>query len=240
MTRTLFTDADNTLWETDGVYANAQLALLRAVEEFGATRVGAETDRLAFVRAVDQRISHEHPDGQRYPPAVLAKALLLALSGMTAGDAAARAQRDVDLSPQLDAAARLFTRDITAAPALRAGVAETLRALHAADVPVVVITETDEARCERLLAVHSLHAYVVGVTCGKKNPDLYRRLRPPGERPIMVGDQLDRDIAYAQEAGYETVLYPGGYRPYWADAVRVEPDHRIARYDELLPLFAHG
>ena len=49
----VFIDADNTLWDTDGVYADAQLALLNELED----RLGVqfpELDRLAFVRSIDQ------------------------------------------------------------------------------------------------------------------------------------------------------------------------------------------
>ena len=75
----IFIDADNTLWDTDGVFADAQLALLNELED----RLGVqfpEPDRLAFVRAIDQGLAERHHEGLRYPPRFLIKALALALT----------------------------------------------------------------------------------------------------------------------------------------------------------------
>lgn len=44
----VFIDADNTLWDTNGVYAEAQLALLAAVESTVGQRVLAR-DRLGWL-----------------------------------------------------------------------------------------------------------------------------------------------------------------------------------------------
>ena len=56
-------DADNTLWDTNAVYANAQLALLSAVEEH--VGVNAAGDRLTYLRNIDQALAQRHP--QRRP-----------------------------------------------------------------------------------------------------------------------------------------------------------------------------
>ncbi|MDA9393086.1 hypothetical protein WN73_21450 [Bradyrhizobium sp. CCBAU 45394] len=59
----LFTDADNTLWDTDTVFAAAQLEMLREVEKLTGRRAPDDEDRgLAFLRTIDQRIATEHPD----------------------------------------------------------------------------------------------------------------------------------------------------------------------------------
>ena len=51
----------------------------------------------------------------------------------------------------------------------------------------------------------------------------------------MVGDQLDRDILFAAEAGFETFHFPSDFLPNWLDTIRVMPDHVISRFDEVLP-----
>lgn len=76
----VFIDADNTLWDTDGVYADAQLALLNELEDRLDVQL-LEPDRLAFVRAIDQGLATRHHEGLRYPPRFLIKALALALTG---------------------------------------------------------------------------------------------------------------------------------------------------------------
>jgi len=66
----VFIDADNTLWDTDGVFADAQLALLKELEDHLGVQF-PEPDRLAFVRAIDQGLAERHHEGLRYPPRFL-------------------------------------------------------------------------------------------------------------------------------------------------------------------------
>jgi|SRR5581483_8465615 len=82
----LFLDADNTLWDTDGVYEEAQLVLLRRLEEHLNVRLH-DLDRLGFVRSIDQALALRHHKGLRYPPRFLVKALALALTGTKTMDA---------------------------------------------------------------------------------------------------------------------------------------------------------
>src|SRR5271166_6606545 len=76
----VFVDADNTLWDTDGVYATAQLNLLAAVETVTWSRSSAG-DRLAQVREVDQALAERHHRGLRYPTRLLAIAVARVLAG---------------------------------------------------------------------------------------------------------------------------------------------------------------
>jgi hypothetical protein len=56
---TVFVDADNTLWDTDAVFASAQLELLAGVEEL--VGIGSvATDPLAFIREIDQQLAERH------------------------------------------------------------------------------------------------------------------------------------------------------------------------------------
>src|SRR4051812_16980882 len=74
------TDADNTLWDTDRVYIDAQLWLLEQVENQVHAQV-LEEDRLGYVRAIDQLLAKQHHAGLRYPSILLVMALGSALSG---------------------------------------------------------------------------------------------------------------------------------------------------------------
>src|SRR5262245_46559998 len=69
----LFTDADNTLWDTNAVYARAQLLLLHSLA--GEHMFESDVEALDFVRRIDQRIARLHPKGLRFPPMLLASAL---------------------------------------------------------------------------------------------------------------------------------------------------------------------
>ncbi|HTD32123.1 MAG TPA: hypothetical protein VK665_00580, partial [Candidatus Elarobacter sp.] len=60
MPRTLFSDADNRLWDTNAVYERAQLRLLNDVEASAGARAPVpEAGRLDYLRAIDQRIADQ-------------------------------------------------------------------------------------------------------------------------------------------------------------------------------------
>ena len=83
----VFVDADNTLWDTNAVYAEAQLAMLTTVEQC-VGRLLLVQDRLDWLRAIDQALAERHHAGLRYPPRLLAQATALALTGHKASTAA--------------------------------------------------------------------------------------------------------------------------------------------------------
>ncbi len=61
-----------------------------------------------------------------------------------------------------------------------------------------------------------------------------RRLKVSPETCFVVGDQLDRDIAPAREAGMKTIYFPGGFHPEWAPAVEnVLPDASVSSFLEV-------
>ncbi|WP_119304748.1 HAD family hydrolase [Dongia deserti] len=235
----VFVDADNTLWETDAVYATAQLDLLSAVEK--AVGVVAPTeDRLGFVRSIDQSIAQRHHAGLRYPPKLLVKALALVLKGVPPKTATRRAWQSSDTDQTLsdDAAARIegaFLSALRTLPALRTGVRNGLVALREAGSVVFIITEGGRDRVLRLARVHGLESLFDRVIEAPKGPRIYLRalrlLRRPANA-FMVGDQLDRDIRPAKEAGLKTIYFPGGFRPSWEpNEASVRPDFHIDRFD---------
>jgi putative hydrolase of the HAD superfamily len=235
----LFSDADNTLWDTNAVYAEAQNWLLDRVE----TEVGTDAkteDRLAFVRRVDQLLAARHHEGLRYPTRLLANALALVLSGIPDERAVRRAWTEPAsaLPPDVaDAFQEEFGTRLRRLPGLREGVAEGLRHLHDLRVTVFVLTEGALERVQRTLGELALAPYVERVLEGKKEPALYRRmLRLKHEPPAayMVGDQLDRDIAPAKAAGLTTFYFPGGFTPRWTPhETEVGPDFKISSFTEV-------
>ena len=122
----VFVDADNTLWDTNAVYAEAQLALLADVEH-RVEQQGPAQDRLAWLRAIDQALAERHHAGLRYPPRLLAKATALALSGPGAATAARLAWSGAGGAARISEEDALhieerFFQKLRATPALRAGV----------------------------------------------------------------------------------------------------------------------
>lgn len=236
---TVFVDADNTLWDTDGIFAAAQLSLLAAVES-ATGRPSAVEDRLAFVRAADQGIAELHHAGLRYPPRLLIAAVADALYGEEVARAArlacvgsGKARIAEDEMRVIEAA---YFSDLGHPPAIRPGVEAGLLALEAAGCTVLIITEAARAKVERTAERLGLGTHFTRIVEGVKRPELYRRIRRLTGTPeaFMVGDQLDRDIAPAKAAGLETIYFPGGFQPRWSPAVeKISPDHIIASFAEV-------
>jgi putative hydrolase of the HAD superfamily len=241
----VFIDADNTLWDTDGVFAAAQVAMLAHVcDALGLP--ARDADPLAFLRVVDQAIAERHQDGLRYPPVLLVRGLERALSGQ-APDAAARAalrgRHEYRIPAQkAEAIAADFQAALGATPPLREGVRDGLEAMSRGGVRLIVVSEAARSRVERTADAHGILHLFERVFEGYKSPTLYRRmvaLARVGGRPFMVGDQMNRDIEPAGAAGLETIYFPGGFQPRWASARgQVAPDHVIGDFSEVVGIVA--
>lgn len=240
----LVTDADNTLWDTDAVYANAQLTLLAAVEEAMGTRASSD-DRLSFIREIDQKLAIEHHQHLRYPPRLLVTAIALTLSGISPMQAAKGTVRASLTSPKEinpDKVADQFIEQIrTGIPVLRIGVLKGLQNLQTLGVSIVVATEGPEDKCRTLVEYHGLMHLVEKIVSAPKTVEFFRRVaRLMGAREDLcfsVGDQLDRDIAPAKQAGYRTIYFPGGFKPLWTpEEVSIAPDYRIGSFEEISPI----
>src|SRR3546814_4127981 len=81
-----------------------------------------------------------------------------------------------------------------------------------------VITEGERDRVRRTARAHQLEGLFDRIIEAPKIPRIYQRaLRLVGDAStaFMVGDQLQRDIRPAKEAGLRTIYFPGGFRPHW-------------------------
>lgn len=53
----------------------------------------------------------------------------------------------------------------------------------------------------------------------------------------MIGDQLDRDIVPAKEAGLTTIYFPGGFQPKWQSTEYEDfVDYWISAFDEAVTI----
>lgn len=237
--RLLVTDADNTLWDTDAVYVRAQLELLDRIEESYNIAFDS-TDRLAFVRRLDQELAREHPLGLRYPPQLLVEALVATGVGRRTNPAQTSPAHTDDYKVSIDKIAETFLAQVlNEIPNLRPGVSNALPLLVASGATIVVFTEGDPHRCERLLATHDLRRHVSAITAARKTVESYVTILRTYSReddPIMVGDQLDRDIVTAQRAGFKGIYFPGSFEPDWVRAVEATPDYIISSFDDILAI----
>lgn len=232
------TDADNTLWDTDKIYADAQLELLRQVEDQVPRSGGARS--LEFVRELDQGIAALHPQHLRYPPELLVSAIACALTGVPA--ATAVSQSLAGWLPRFDGsrlATQFLQNVMTRVPALRVGVRAGLEALTDKGIAPVVLTEGNMDRCLKLLSQHDIYRFIRTVVEQRKSPDCFTLLQEEFggvATSYMIGDQPDRDIAFAREAGYTTIYFPGSFAPVWTRSHTPSWHFRINDFSECVPL----
>jgi putative hydrolase of the HAD superfamily len=241
MNAVVFVDADNTLWDTNGVFAAEQLALLSEIEESVGTSVSVP-DRLAFVRSLDQSLAERHHAGLRYPPRLLIRAIALTLSGVPTDVATRQAwYGDLEISgisnvlgAQLEAS---FLARLNQTPQLRLGVREGLQKLQDDKHAILIVTEGPREKAYRTAAAHNLEHVFLRIIEGRKDARFFDRalklFRTAGAA-FMVGDQLDRDIRPAGLSGLQTIFFPGGFTPKWQPTeAEVRPDYVISDFSQV-------
>jgi putative hydrolase of the HAD superfamily len=233
----ILADADNTLWDTDAVFAKAQSIMLDAVEKERGSSAPAD-DRLGWLRRFDQALAkcdHRH---LRYPPRLLVHALALGLQGTDPTEAAAVsvAGRAKTLSNDaVDAIVGEYLARLHDLPDLLPGVRDGLAAARNAGVEVWVLSEGVADRQRARVAEHGISDLINGLAEVTKTVEQFdRQRRRFAPRPLyVVGDQPDRDIAPARAAGCRTVLVPSRFRPHWHDdGAWGDADHVTEDFDE--------
>ncbi|WP_414639503.1 HAD family hydrolase [Allosphingosinicella sp.] len=221
--------------------------MLRSVQRLeGHSRL--QCDPLSFVREVDQCLAELHHSGLRYPPRLLALGLTQALLGDRPDIVAKRVIRGrggprgdsppyIDLEEQFLAALRIT-------PALRLGVRSGLNMLAEARCTVMVVTEASRTAVNDRLVALGIAGMISRVIEAPKRPELYRRLRKldrVAAGSFMIGDQLDRDIAPAKEAGLRTIFFAGGFVPRWSSSVDdIKPDYVVDDFEKAAELVIGG
>lgn len=216
----VLTDADNTLWDTNAVFIDAQLFLLSRLEQLIGIRCSA-ADRLGFVRAFDQALAERHHLHLRYPAQMLTVAVAEGLRGNTPEIIAASVISGLKTSTlpadQIFAATTAYQEALKKLPSLLPGVPEGLHLAKEHKLSLYVMTEGRiELQRSRIVA-HGLQTIFSDVWELKKTPAQFGRIRrrfAPTE-VIVIGDQADRDIIPAHQADCTTVLVPGRFQPRW-------------------------
>jgi putative hydrolase of the HAD superfamily len=220
-------DADNTLWDTDHLYAEAQLAMLKDI----CAEIGIDPkleDPLKFVREIDQSIAATHSSGLKYPPELLAQGLIKTLIKI-----AGRSEKSLKNKQALvKKVAEAYLSKIRDVPKLRTGVREGLQNLRKLGARAVICSEGVNESLLRNLNDLGVLSYVEKVVVAPKSTDVFRNLsdefNPYRKLQLCVGDQLDRDIQNAKSAGYKTVYFPGNFRPNWLpEPDAIKPDLTI-------------
>nr|WP_225168225.1 HAD family hydrolase [Ensifer sp. IC4062] len=231
-------DADNTLWDTDGVFAAAQLRLLANVITATGIDMAGE-DRLAYVREIDQELASRHHLGLRYPARLLIAALCHRLIGDDPALAARKTWKDPSTIPLAkevaEAIEKQYLSDLSVTPRLLPGVHTGLERLHHADAILVLVTEGGRDRVGKLLRANKIARYINRVIDAPKRKELFVRLRRlfgSNGSVYMIGDQITRDIQPAAEAGLRTIHIPGKFRPIWETGAAAPTMQEVSTFED--------
>jgi phosphoglycolate phosphatase-like HAD superfamily hydrolase len=216
-------DGDNTLWDTNSSFEQAQLAILATLESAGHRLIA--TDKLATLRRVDHELI-AHFGVKEYEFRVLVLALVRLAEGLSPREAAARAARDGAKSAEdeviVEEAMREFNRSLAELPPLLPGARALLEELatnQRSRAITFLVSEGKDSRLTSVIDRHHLGDYFEGITvttdkraameaCIAKGRNL---LRSPGAKAVVVGDSLKADIANGNAVGAFTIYKPAGF-----------------------------
>lgn len=253
-------DADNTLWDTNAVFRQAQLDMLRVFGRAGL--LADEEHQLGVLRAVDRELISQLRRFE-YDFRVLSTALAIYYSGVSSIEEAVR--RTVRLGsdalsssllPLVEEAYQSFEEGLRAIPPLFPDTEATLTAVHASkaddcEVAVLVFSDGNPSRLDRILHAHNIRSRRIfdEIIIGTKSAESFEEAKLSGLRHlpnrgepsqttfVMIGDSLQRDVKFGNQAGFITVYKPADFlgqeKPREPDE---EPDFTISTLNDLLPI----
>lgn len=251
-------DADNTLWDTNAVFTQAQLELLRVFEQEGLLR--SPEQELRNLRQIDHHLI-SHSENFEYDFVTLARALAHYYGEIAtteqAVNRALRQDEDIPTGDEdlIERSREAFEKALKRAPPLDENVVEllnTLRDSSSAESQIMLFMFSDGKpdRLKRILKAHQLDKGVFDdIVIDKKSVASFAALKHSAQRRIstvaeqspilfvMIGDSLQRDIAFANQAGFTTVYKPADFLGNETPSNHNEkPDFRIDSLAELTPL----
>lgn len=193
-----------------------------------------EVDAVAIVRTLDQGIASRHHAHLRYPPQLLVLALMRYLNGASEERAIADALGGASLgSVDLEEVGRLageFQSDLSNIPFMLETVVDGLDKAIRLGFEMILVTEGRLDKQRRILDHHKIRQSFVLELELTKSVDQFRRVvqRFQGRVIYMIGDQLDRDVLPAQNAGIRSIYVESGFVPGWNEKLGSAIQYRRA------------
>jgi len=239
-------DLDDTLVEKEGIFVNAQKAMLQSL-----ANCDSEIDpdkHFDILREIDHEIVCLHKGNHSYESWRLAEALWLHLhEGEDALESAALAfqmsKANISNVHILEAGKQYDKILKENVPKLRDDAWEILAKLK--KKYVLVLFSSWEKKPQQKIIVHLgldkvFDAIVIHRNKNVKSmleakrigEDVLRKISGKPKRMVMVGDRMSQDIIPAMKIGLETIWIPGPYYP--GKREEGPPDHEISDLRELL------
>jgi putative hydrolase of the HAD superfamily len=246
-------DADNTLWDTNAVFREAQVNLLQVFAEAGLLESPeAELDTLRKIDRALVRVTGQF----EYDFASLAVAVRHYYSGVNDAEQAAEfALKQIDSvdTSLIEQSCAAFTQTLEKIPPLFTDTEEVLRILTRSrslqrSIVLILFTDGQPARIERILAAYGLGEPTFDeVVIGRKTVESFEMVRKlglkklesvNGAEALMIGDSLKRDIGPSKQAGFTTIYKPADFLGSETPSQHYEsPDFRIESLHQLPDVF---
>ena len=229
----LIFDADNTLWDTNSVFHEAHVAML---EVFEAVELFANAPRQVERLRVIDRALIQRAGCYEYGFQHLAMAVALHYRhGISPVTAAAQALErgvqslDATLRLTIDQAYQTHVEALAQIPPLFPGVLDLLGHLRTyrtsrPHLATLMFSEGHPERLERTITAHQIRqqGYFTEIIIALKTPEAFVHVGEVGRQrltlpvgpevvTVMIGDSMQRDIRFANAAGFITVYIPGGF-----------------------------
>lgn len=252
----LLLDADNTIWDTDSLFAAAQVALLGKLRQ-QQFALNPEADLLTL-RAIDRKLS-ERLCTSEYNFELLASALIAHSRGLALSQAVDSAieGRAVALEADREAvsiAVTAFHRVLSRPAKLLPGMPDVLAFLRqqtqrrTRELSAIIVSEGRPERVLKTIRYHRLNddsQYFDSILLGQKGVRLFAKAQLEGAkvlqtrnpRMVVVGDSIQGDIKPGNMIGAITVYKPSGFLGEEVPSIPEErPSYRIGNPKELLPI----
>ncbi len=229
----VMTAAGNVLWDSNRVFDSAQVQLVLGLCK--TLNVAEPANPSEYVRRLDQQIAATNEVGLRYPAELLVQALL---SSLVSNAAIGTVTSTLPSSCTLRTLTHQYALGVRQSPSLFPGVLDTLEVLTNRGATIVVVSESNRQDCFSWLKSFGLLPFVSSVWTGEKSRGFYEQIirkMQSAKRIVVVGDQLERDIRPAKEAGLITVYKPSAFSPVWKNAAHeAYADYTISSFADLV------
>lgn len=222
-------DADNTLWDTNAVFTEAQKSILRSLKEAG-TRVDPDQD-FGRLREIDDLLI-KHFGKREYKIEYLSLCLKRLFNGEPIENIGQLEKIIANSEPGEEALAKTasskFGTLLTRIPDLLPDVLESLASIREAGRTIMILySEGKEERLRSICGHYEMEKYFHEIIFGDKSDrdwfnvkqkaiKLFEAIWPNEKRePLLyvIGDLLERDIKPGNLIGAKTIYKPGGYKP---------------------------
>jgi len=238
-------DLDDTLVEKEGIFVEAQKAMLQSLSNCDPT-INPEK-HFGILREIDHELVRLHEGNHSYEPWRLAEALWLHLhEGQKALESASLSLqmnkaniRDFHILQAGEQYDKILKDNV---PRLRENAMEILDKLKKKYV-LVLFTSWEKKPQQKIISCLGLDkvfdAIVIHRTkntssmlkAKRRGEEVLRKIGGVPKRMVMVGDRMSQDIIPAKSIGLETIWIPGPYYP--GKREECPPDHEISNLREL-------